>query len=135
MNPAREVPFPELASLADRLFLESDDDEEKLAAALEGVPPEGRRQLLVSDLLNAYQVFYYFFRERPDEGMEERLMLESASVLSRGILVDEVDLLEIVFRVDGDEPVIEISDGKQVLFSFRGKNAFREAARFTEGTS
>lgn len=135
MNPAREVPFPELASLADRLFLESDDDEEKLAAALEGVPPEGRRQLLVSDLLNAYQVFYYFFRERPDEGILERLMLESASVLSRGILVDEVDLLEIVFRVDGDEPVIEISDGKQVLFSFRGKNAFREAARFTEGTS
>jgi hypothetical protein len=130
MRAAPQIPYSELALLADRLFLESSDDEERLASVLDRVDPGVRSQLLISDLLNAYQVFFYFFRERPDEEIGERLMLESATALMRGVFVEEVDLSEIYLRVDGEEPVVEVSDGKQVLSVFRGKNAYREALLF-----
>jgi hypothetical protein len=130
MRAAQQIPYSELALLADRLFLESSDDEERLASVLDRVNPGVRSQLLVSDLLNAYQAFFYFFRERPNQEIEERLMLESASALVRGVFVEEVDLYGIYLRVDGEDPVVEVSDGKQVLSVFRGKNAYREALQF-----
>jgi len=134
MSPASQIPYQALSEIANRLFEESCDDEELLAAALDRVPGDVRSQLLVSDLLNAYQVFYYFFRTRPDEEIMERLMLESGSSLLSGVFVDELDLLELRFRVDGGTPVIDVTDGKDVLSSFRGKTAFESAVRYLEGT-
>ena len=57
--------YRDLAKIADRLFMQSNDDEEQLASALDSVDEEIRQDLLASDLLNAYQVFYYHFREVP----------------------------------------------------------------------
>ncbi|MEN6611696.1 MAG: hypothetical protein ABFC24_12715 [Methanoregulaceae archaeon] len=134
MSPANQIPYQELSGIANRLFEESCDDEELLATALDRVPGDVRSQLLVSDLLNAYQVFYYFFRKRPDEEITERLMLESGSALVSGVFVDEVDLLELKFRVENASPVIDISDGQEVLSAFRGKTAFDDAMRYLERT-
>ena len=57
-------------------------------------PGPVRNELLVSDLLNAWQVFYYFFRTVPDELVRERLELEPASSLVLGVAIDEIDLLD-----------------------------------------
>ena len=49
---------------------------------------------MVSDLLNAWQVFYYYFRTVPDELVKERMELEPASSLPRGLKIDEVEFLD-----------------------------------------
>ena len=134
MNPGDAIPYADLAAFAERLFEESGDDDEQLGALLDHVPEEIRDQLLISDILNAYQVFYYFFRVGPDEEVMERLMLEPASLLRQGVFLEEYDLLEIFFRVGEEGPVIEISDGERVLASFTGHGAYREALAFA-GTS
>ncbi|HQD24545.1 MAG TPA: hypothetical protein PLU40_05920, partial [Methanoculleus sp.] len=66
------VDYTELAELADTLFEASDDDDELLAEMLDTLDAETLNALISSDLLNAYQVFYYFFRETPDDLARER---------------------------------------------------------------
>jgi len=61
------APYHELVAIADRLLDECGEDAGLLAEKLDGLVPEMREELLVSDLFNAYQVFYYFFREIPDD--------------------------------------------------------------------
>jgi hypothetical protein len=132
MSESPLIPYRDLAAIADRLFEESGDDEERLSAALDRVAPDVRSQLLISDLLNAYQVFYYFFRETPDPEVFERLILESASGLTSGIFLDEIDLFELIFRLESGEPVIAITDGEAVLAVFRGTGAYRQGLAYTE---
>lgn len=134
MSPANQISYQELSLIANRLFEESCDDEELLASALDRIPEDVRSQLLISDLVNAYQVFYYFFRKRPDEEIAERLMLESGSSLQKGVFVEEVDLLELYFLVENSGPVLNITDGKEILSSFRGKNAYEDALQYLERT-
>ncbi|HNT08245.1 hypothetical protein, partial [Methanoculleus sp.] len=83
--------YMDLADIAERLFEASDDDDERLAGRLDTLDEETRRALLASDLLNAYQVFYFWFRETPDDLAMERLQLHAASDLARGIVIDEID--------------------------------------------
>ncbi|MFY9799660.1 MAG: hypothetical protein WAK10_00245, partial [Methanoregula sp.] len=78
------VPYPELVARADHLFEECEDDVSCLASRLDSLDSEMRYELLVSDLLNSYQVFYYYFRTFPDELISERLELEPASSLIKG---------------------------------------------------
>ncbi|WP_243671064.1 hypothetical protein [Methanoculleus chikugoensis] len=105
--------YMELAELADSLFEASEDDDELLAKMLDTLDEETRGALLSSDLLNAYQVFYYYFRETPDELTMERLQLHAASDLARGgLVIDEVDLYEVIFLMeDGGEPAVLLTDG------------------------
>jgi len=126
------VDYLELAELADSLFEASDDDDELLARMLDTLDDETRRALLSSDLLNAYQVFYYHFRETPDELTKERLQLNAASDLARGIVIDEVDIYEIVFSLEGGEPVVLITDGENTLARFSGPEAYEKAALYME---
>jgi hypothetical protein len=125
----------ELAELADRLFEISDDDVKRLADLLDTLDGEMRRELLRSDFLNAFQVFYYYFREHPTDIGEERLILQPAGAVERGIMFEEWELLEFFFKVSGDEPVIEISDGDRVVASFRGGDAYREAVGYAAESS
>lgn len=120
----------ELAELADRLFEISDDDVKRLAELIDTLDGEVRKELLRSDFLNAFQVFYYYFGEHPTDIGEERLILQPAGAVERGIMFEEWELLEFFFKVSGDEPVIEISDGDRVVASFRGAGAYREAAGY-----
>jgi hypothetical protein len=60
------LPYEELAALADHLFEACEDDVNCLTRRIAALDPASRNELLVSDLLNAYQVFFYFFRTQPD---------------------------------------------------------------------
>ena len=126
------IPYQNLADIADHLFDACEDDVKCLSRKIEALNKEVRNELLVSDLLNAWQVFYYFFRVEPDELMQERLELEPASSLLNGIIVDDIDPIELIFSITDTEPVIIVSDGEQPLATYKGRNAYAEGQKFIE---
>jgi hypothetical protein len=126
------IPYQNLADIADHLFEACEDDVTCLSRKIELLSTDIRNELLISDLLNAWQVFYYFFRMEPDELMQERLELEPASSLVNGIIIDEIDPLELIFSVSDMEPVIIVSDGEQSLATYKGRNAYAEGMKFIE---
>jgi hypothetical protein len=133
MSPSEDpIPYRELVALADKLLEESDEDDTKLARGLDAVDPGARNELLTSDLLNASQVFYYFFRTVPDMLVQERMELEPASALVRGLKIDEIDQLEMIFIVKDGQPKIIISDGEKALMTYSGRNAYAEGLKYLE---
>lgn len=121
-----------LEMTADEIFTDCEDDEICIAEALEDLDAGMRDELLVSDHLNAYQTFYYYFREIPDELIKERLILEPASALGDGVLVEEIDLYELIFTVHQGVPLIAVSDGDQLLETFEGPHAYTKARAHAE---
>ncbi len=133
MSPDRSaIPFPELAALADNLLEESDDDVERLAARIGSLDADMRNELVVSDLLNAWQVFYYYFRTMPDELVKERLELEPASSLPRGLKIVEVEFLELFFVMNDHKPLIVVSDGEKAVATFFGRTAYANGMKYLE---
>jgi len=133
MDPAdAPVPYRNLIALADHLFEQCEDDVTCLSPMLDALDSGTRNELLASDLLNAFQVFFYFFRMMPDELVQERLELEPASSLIKGVKIDEIDLVGLVFSVKNHEPVIIVSDGETPLKIFRGKTAYAEGLKYIE---
>jgi hypothetical protein len=124
------LPFSRLVAIADHLLEESDDDIVVLARCIDALEQPVRDELLVSDLLNAYQVFYYFFRTEPDVLVQELLDLEPASSLIKGLKIEETDLLEMHFGIRDTKPVIIISDGHRMLATFSGKSAYEQGQTF-----
>lgn len=129
------IPYRELVAIADRLLEESDEDDEQFIRALDAVDPAVRRELLVSDLLNASQVFLYSFRTVPDELVRERMELEPASSLVQGLRIEEIDLMELIFTIQDGEPAILISDGQTTVATFTGRTAYRDAKASLIGQS
>jgi len=128
----KELSYREMADIADDLFERADEDEALLARELEALPDALRVNLLVSDFLNAYQAYYYYFRESPGDLERERLILQPASALVQGVMIAELELLEIIFRVEDDQPVLSVSNGDQILVNYRGKDAYRRALGFID---
>ena len=126
------VPYKTLVSLADTLFEQCEDDVTCLSEMLDALDTGARNELLESDLLNAFQVFYYYFRINPDELVKERLELEPASSLVRGVLIDEIDPVDLIFSVHDHEPAVLVSDGDIVLHTFRGKTAYAQGMKYLE---
>ena len=126
------IPYDKLVAVADDIFLKCEEDPKCLSRMIETLDPATRNELLISDLLNAYQVFFYYFRTCPDDLVRERLELEPASSLINGVKIDEIELLELVFSVKDHEPVIIVSDGEQTLTSFKGKKAYAEGLKYIE---
>jgi len=124
------VPYSRLVAIADKLLEDADDDVALLARSMDALEQPVRDELLVSDLLNAYQVFYYFFRIEPDILLQERLDLEPASSLINGLMIEETDLLEMFFGIHNALPVIVISDGDKVVATFSGKSAYEQGRIF-----
>jgi hypothetical protein len=124
------VPYSRLVSVADNLLEDADEDIAYLARSLESLEQPMRDELLVSDQLNAYQVFYYFFRIEPDMLVQERLDLEPASSLIKGLKIEETDLLEMFFGIRDAKPVIIISDGDKTVATFSGKSAYEQGREF-----
>lgn len=122
--------YVELAALADQILAEADEDDARLATLLDGIADDVRHELLTSDLLNAYQVYYYYFREYPGDLPEDRLMLASASETLRGVLLDEVDIFELVFKVEKSGPMIVVTDGEKEYGRFTGPGARKKAGDF-----
>jgi len=133
MNPdGSPAPYHILAALADHLFEECEDDVKCLSHRIDALDSDLRNELLDSDLLNAFQVFHYFFRILPDELVCERLELEPASSLTKGVTIDEIELLDLVFSVKNHEPVIMVSDGEKPLMTFKGKTAYTDGLKYIE---
>lgn len=126
------VPYKTLVTLADTLFEQCEDDESCLSSMLDALDPLIRNELLESDLLNAFQVFHYYFRINPDELVRERLELEPASSLITGVKIDEIDLVDLIFSVKNHEPTILVSDGESVLQTFKGKTAYAQGLKYIE---
>lgn len=124
--------FAELVALTDKLLEDSDDDVARLATKIGSLDTDVRNELMVSDLLNAWQVFYYYFRTIPDELVKERMELEPASSLSRGLKIDEVEFLELIFVMRDHKPLIIVSDGEKPVATFSGRNAFADGMKYLE---
>ncbi|MDO9326058.1 MAG: hypothetical protein Q7T80_14000 [Methanoregula sp.] len=124
------IPYSQLIAIADKLLDAADDDLVQLARDIDALEQPVRDELLVSDLLNAYQVFYYFFRTEPDLLIQELLDLEPASSLVRGLKIEETDLLEMFFGIRESRPIIVISDGDKVVATFSGRAAYGQARDF-----
>ena len=124
------LPYSRLVAIADKLLEDAEDDIFHLALSMDALEQPVRDELLVSDLLNAYQVFYYFFRIEPDMLVQERLDLEPASALIRGLKIEETDLLEMFFAIHDAKPVIIISDGEKTVATFSGKSAYEQGREF-----
>ena len=133
MSPDRSaVTYHELVTLTDKLLEESDEDVERLVMKIGSLDPDVRNELMVSDLLNAYQVFYYYFRTVPDELVKERMELEPASSLPRGLKIDEVDILELIFIMKDHKPLIIVSDGEKPVATFSGNTAYTNGMKYLE---
>ena len=133
MSPDRSpIPYPELATLADQLLEESDDDIERLVNGIGSLDTDVRNELMVSDLLNAWQVFYYYFRTVPDELVKERMELEPASALPHGMKIDEVEFLSLAFVMKDHKPLIIVSEGEKTVATFSGNTAFANGMKYLE---
>jgi hypothetical protein len=126
------VPYSTLTDIADGLFARCEDDISCIAEHLDAFTPEIRDELIASDLLNAYQTFYYYFRTYPGDIAEEKLMLQPSGDVLKGIKMDVIDLYELEFLVTNNIPRISVTDGVAVLASFQGKNAYLKACSFIE---
>lgn len=125
-------PYPELVALVDSILDECDEDVPCIVKKLDALDEETRNELLVSDLLNAYQVFYFMFRTEPDILTRERMDLEPASILMRGLKIEETDLLEMYFVIKGAIPIIIIHDGDKAVATFSGKPAYGHGRTFMQ---
>ena len=129
-----KMSYRELSRTVDLLLDRVDEDTDALVKELDNFSPEIRDELFRSDLLNAFQVFYFYFREDPGDLERERLELEPASSLIVGVKIDEIELLGLVFRLDNDGGVISVTDDEQILANFHGKGAYRKAKEFIDET-
>jgi hypothetical protein len=64
--------------------------------------------------------------------VKERLELEPASSLVKGVKIDEIDLVDLIFSVKNHEPAILVSDGDTVLQTFKGKTAYTQGLKYIE---
>jgi hypothetical protein len=134
VNKKDPLPFGELGLIADRILEKGEDQPEVLADELDQLSPAIRDELLTSDLMNAFQVFYYFFRQDPGDLERERLTLQPASALATGVMMSENDLCEVIFSFDGVEPVFSVSDGEQVIARCHGTGSYRKVLQFLDET-
>lgn len=132
MNTNDPVPFGELGRIADHILEKGEDEPDALAQELDLLPPDIRDELLTSDLLNAFQVFYYLFREEPGDLERERLTLQPASALATGVMMSENDLFAVIFSFDGSEPSFSVSDGEQIIARYHGTGSYAKALQFLD---
>lgn len=124
--------FSQLVDLVDRMLDDCEEDVECLALRLGHVEPAVRNEIIVSDLLNVWQVFYFMFRIEPDILTRERMELEPASSLVGGLMIEETDLLEMYFAIRDTVPVIVIHDGDKTVAAFSGKSAYEQGREVME---
>lgn len=121
-----------LFEIADELLEYADEDDHRLARAISRLDPEIREELLVSDFLNAYQVYLYAFTEEPSVLIMDRLLLQPASGLVRGVFLETIEYFDLYFMMEGETPLVGIRCDKEVITSMRGRNAHHEAIRYAQ---
>jgi len=126
------VPFYVLADIVDRILEDCDEDVACTKMRLSALDPTTRKRLITSDLLNAWQVFYYFFEEQPFDDAYEILAFSAASALTEGIVIGEYRECTLTFLLANEQPVIIVSDDLEERGRFSGQSAYREAIRFID---
>lgn len=126
------VPFSVLSGIVYQILEDCDEDVVCTRMRLSGLEPSVREAILTSDLLNAWQVFFFFFKEYPSDEAREILAFTPASVLPQGVTIGEYRQYVLTFVVDLAKPVIIISDDLQEMKRFSGPGAYAEAIWFIE---
>ena len=131
------ISYQELGEITEQLFAACDDDPICVAKKLDTLTQSIREKVLSSDLLNAFQVFYYYFQESPDIFAEEILLFHPASLLMHGIpLIKDNGPYEMIFFVKQGEPVILLlNEDEIVIESFSGRNAYKKALTYIHENS
>jgi hypothetical protein len=124
--------FDMMAEIMDTIFARCDDDPACIAGELKNLDPGIRDEILASDLLNAWQVFWYFFAAYPGDEAVEYLIFHSASELSRGVPMGEYDILSLRFHVIGGTPLLILSDDIQEVGRYSGSSAWTAVSSFIE---
>ncbi|WP_421907946.1 hypothetical protein [Methanolacinia petrolearia] len=120
----------ELAELADQILDIAEDNYDRLSSIIDDLDDEVKNELLVSDFLHAFQVFYYYFRMDPSEIVIDRLMLQPASSLEKGVFIENFDIFELWFIIEDNNGIIYVSDGEKILRKFSGRKAYTEAVEY-----
>lgn len=120
------IDYFELAELADRILTIAKDDVDVLAGVLEELDEELRCELFNSDFLNVFQVFYYFYREQPDELAIDRMLLHSATELKNMVLIGDEQYRELWFGMKDCIPYMVLKEDGEEIGRFSGPDAFDE---------
>ena len=126
------IPFAELSGIVDRILEDCDEDVVCTRMRLSALDPEIRDLLLTSDLLNAWQVFFYYFQEIPGDEALEILAFNPASTLTQGLLIGEFRDIRLTFSVHQGQPVIRVSNDEQELRRFSGTGGYRSAMAYID---
>lgn len=126
------IPYAVLSDLVDRMLEDCDEDVVCVRMRLFALDPAVRDALLISDLLNAWQVFYYFFENRPFDDACEILAFTPASALAQGIAIGEYRECTLTFQVTDGSPIIIVSDDLREMGRFFGSHAYTDAIRFID---
>ncbi len=126
------IPYTELSLIVEKILEDCDEDVVCTRMRLSGLDPEILEAVIVSDLLNAWQVFYYFFQQEPGEVAQEILMFTPASELESGVSIGEYRQFSMVFQVKNNRPWIIVSDDIQELNRYSGNKAYTDAIRFID---
>nr|WP_319539655.1 hypothetical protein [uncultured Methanospirillum sp.] len=124
--------FADLADLVEGILDRCDDDPACIAAELNTLEPEKRAEILSSDLLNAWQVFWYFFEVYPGDEQVEFLVFHSAGELAGGVPMGQAGIFKLTFFVQGGEPGIIIEDDVTEVARFSGRTSWNDAKKYLE---
>jgi hypothetical protein len=124
------TPYDEISNIVDDILSECFDDVECIRVRLCRLDPELKESILTSDLLNTWQVFYYYFQKDPGVDIKEFLLFSPASSLQGGISLGEYNNCNIKFSVRNSIPMIQISDDIQEIAKYSGPDAFDAAMKF-----
>lgn len=126
------IPYADLSRIVDQILNDCDEDVICIRMRLSGLEPEVRESILTSDLLNAWQVFFYFFQEKPGDESLEILAFTPASALPQGVSIGEYGQCTLTFIVTNARPEIVVSDDIQELRRFSGTGAYKAATAFID---
>ncbi|MFH0967970.1 MAG: hypothetical protein V1862_09845 [Methanobacteriota archaeon] len=124
--------YDTLSTIADTIFRRCDDDPSCIASEIHKLDPEIQRSLLSSDLMNAWQVFWYYFEDYPGDDAVEFLTFHSAGELTKGVPMGDIDIFTLTFQVIDGDPEIRLSDDVQEVARFRGVAAWAETRVYLE---
>lgn len=127
------IDYFELAELADRILTIAKDDVDVLAGVLNDLDGDLRCELFNSDFLNVWQVFYYFYRESPDELAIDRMLLHSATELKNMVLIGDEQYRELWFGMENCVPYLVLKEDGEEIERFCGPDAFDEGLSALNG--
>jgi len=124
--------YAKLAAQVEGILDLCNDDPACIAKALNSLEPDTRNEILSSDLLNAWQVFWFYYGEYPGDEAVEFLVFHPAGELSKGVPMGDMGIFRLTFIVKGGNPGILIEDDVTEVAWFTGPSSWKETREFLE---